>query len=468
MKKFLSFLLAGAMIAGLAACSPSATTSTEAPSAAPTQAPADEVPEETETPAEDPAAEAPAERTDGLPAYTGEPVELRFGWWGNDARAELTQQVIDKFEAAYPEITILGEPNGGTSDHFAIIDTQLQGNSAPDLIQFGGNYPDYLTYLAPLSSYVGNQLQIDGADKFDQAVLETGSQSGELYAVSLGTNALVLAYNKTVLETAGAELPPDTMTWDEMIEYGRKIKPLLPEGVFPFVDNSVNQANYLSYYSRQINEPMWTAEEKSYSTEAGLKKWIDIWEDMRAEGLIPDISTTASYAETGADSSALVEGKAVIGLLWSNNVMAYQEAMTDKLDVCPLPVGDNNGLAIQVSQFLGINKASANIEAAVLFINYFVTSPDAGEILGTNRGVPSSPIVRTAIAGSASEIDGIIYNYYNLVADRTIPQDPNLPNDQEFVAELLSIGQSVAFGQTSREDAAKNLLDLINRLLVKA
>ena len=66
-----------------------------------------------------------------------------MGWWGNDDRVARTLQVIELFQAAYPEIKVKGEPNGGTADHFAIIDTQLAGNNAPDLIQFGGNWPDY-------------------------------------------------------------------------------------------------------------------------------------------------------------------------------------------------------------------------------------------------------------------------------------------------------------------------------------
>ncbi len=66
-----------------------------------------------------------------------------MGWWGNDDRAARTLQVIELFQAAYPEIKVMGEPNGGTADHFQIIDTQLAGNNAPDLIQFGGNWPDY-------------------------------------------------------------------------------------------------------------------------------------------------------------------------------------------------------------------------------------------------------------------------------------------------------------------------------------
>lgn len=409
-------------------------------------------------------------RSDGLPVYTGGPAELRFGWWGNDDRAARTLQVIELFQEAYPEIKVVGEPNGGTADHFQIIDTQLAGNNAPDLIQFGGNWPDYQQYLEPLNNYLGKQLLIDTPERFDQnALIPATAADGNLYAVSLGTNTLVLAYNRTMIEAAGVALPKDNMTWDELIAYGKELKAKLPEGVAPFVDNSTNQANYMSYFYRQQGTPLWTSDEggKSYATVDSAKKWIQMWADMRAEGLIPDADTTATYAETGADSSALVAGKAAIGLIWSNQLAGYQAAMTDQLGATTLAKGGEKSYVIQMSQYLGIYKGSKNKETAALFINFFVTTPTAGAVLQTNRGVPCSPVVRQKIAAGATKTDAEVYRIYDAVVDRTIPQDPNLPNDQEFVNELRLIGQAVALGESTVDKAAEDLQALIERLAVK-
>ncbi len=409
-------------------------------------------------------------RSDGLPMYTGGPAELRMGWWGNDDRAARTLQVIELFQKAYPEITIKGEPNGGTADHFQIIDTQLAGKNAPDLIQFGGNWPDYQQYLEPLNGYLGKQLMINTPEMFDQTALipATGADNN-LYVVSLGTNTLVLAYNKTMIEAAGVALPKDNMTWDELLAYGKELKAKLPEGVAPFVDNSTNQANYLSYFYRQQGTALWTSDGggKSYATIDSAKKWLQMWADMRAQGLIPDADTTAAYAETGADSSALVAGKAAIGLIWSNQLAGYQAAMKDQLGATTLPKGGEKSYVIQMSQYLGINKDSKFKEAAALFINFFVTSPQAGAVLQTNRGVPSSPVVRQAIDVGATKTDAAVYRIYDAVADRTIPQDPNLPNDQEFVNELRLIGQAVALGEKTPDEGAADLQALIERMATK-
>jgi multiple sugar transport system substrate-binding protein len=469
MKRILSVILAVVMLLFvLTACGEKKEPVTES-DATPAAA---ETTEQAATAAEEkPAEEKPAEATrpDGLPVYTGGPAELRFGWWGNDERAEMTNNVIAKFMEAYPEIKVTGEPNGGTSDHFAIIDTQLQSNSAPDLIQFGGNYPDYKQYLQPLNDFFGKQLTIDNPEMFDQTALIPATIDGKVYCASLGTNTLVLAYNKTMIESAGAALPKDNMTWDEMITYGRELKAKLPAGVFPFVDNSTNQANYLSYFYTQQGTDLWTNDEggKSYATVESAKKWLQLWADMRAEGLIPDVDTTATYAETGADSSALVAGKAAIGLIWSNQIAAYQAAMTDSLSATTLPKGGKKSYTIQMSQYIGIYNGTNYPEAAAIFVNYFVTSPDAGAILGTNRGVPCSPVVRKSIAASSTPTDAAVYHIYDVVADRTIPQGPNLPNDQEFVNELQLLGQRVAYGEITVDKGADELQALIERMISK-
>ena len=160
MRRLSTIILVVLLAAMLGACAQQAQAPepTAAPAAEPTMAEAE--PTAAPEPAEAPTEEAAAAMPEGLPAYTGGPAELRMGWWGNDDRAERTLKVIDLFQAAYPDIKVSGEPNGGTPDHFQIIDTQLAANDAPDIIQFGSNWPDYQQYLEPLNDYLGNQLMI--------------------------------------------------------------------------------------------------------------------------------------------------------------------------------------------------------------------------------------------------------------------------------------------------------------------
>ncbi|MDR2044630.1 MAG: extracellular solute-binding protein [Clostridium sp.] len=416
-------------------------------------------------PAEEPAPEA---RADGLPTYTGGPAEISFGWWGNDERAALQQEVIDEFQKAYPEITVVGQPNGGTPDHLAIIDPQLASGAGPDLFTLGGNWPDYVQYLEVLNQYEGNLLQIDDPAKFDASgITAVSAANGDLYGVSLGTNALAMIYNQTVLEAAGVELPKDDWTWEEFIQYGKDIKDKLPEGVYPFADNATNQANFISYFLTQNGETIYDGTTTT-ATEETLTKWFDIWEGLRADGVVPDKDTTATYAETGADTSAITAGKALFGIIWSNQLDGYQGATTDEISLVAPPAGANKALVLQLSQTICLNKNSKNKEAAVLFMNYLTTSVEAGRIMGTSRGVPASPAVREAISGEASETSKKIYAYYDVLDTiGTVPQGLNLPNDQEFVDGLAKIGERLRAGRIDSAAAAAETLKLMKELIAK-
>ena len=107
----------------------------------------------------------------------------------------------------------------------------------------------------------------------------------------------------------------------------------------------------LSYFYNQQGTPLWTSDDggTSYATVETAQAWLQLWADMRAEGLIPDADTTYTYTEDGPDSSALVAGDAAIGLIWSNQVAAYQAATTDVLDMTTLPAGGDTASIIGAS-----------------------------------------------------------------------------------------------------------------------
>jgi len=395
--------------------------------------------------------------------------ELRFAYWGGDTRHKITAEVIALFEKANPDIKINTEISGGAGDHFVKVDTQLAGGGAPDIIQMGGNIPDYAVskgVLLDLTKYKGNGLD---TSVIDPSVLAEGqgTWNGKLYGVCLGTNMLVLAYNKGLLERSGAPLPGNTMTWAELRSWAAGAAPKLPAGVFPMVDNSLNQSNYFSYFLAQEGTPLWDGNNTKISL-GPIQKWIDMWEGYRADKLIPDAETVASYAETGPDNTSMfVAGKAALALIWSNQFSAYQQVMSDELGLIQLPDLGKNAIWVQPSQYLTVNKNSPNADAAVKFINFFVNNPEAAKILGNDRGFTSSSTAREAIMQVATPTDQKIYAYYETAVPHAAPFTGNFPNDQEFNNTYKLILQRVAFKQNTSQEGAQQILDMTQRLLKK-
>lgn len=62
----------------------------------------------------------------------GDQVELRMMWWGDQARADLTNKALELFEQKHPDIKVVGEfsPQDG---YFDKLNTQLASGTAPDV-----------------------------------------------------------------------------------------------------------------------------------------------------------------------------------------------------------------------------------------------------------------------------------------------------------------------------------------------
>src|SRR4051812_4297906 len=118
---------------------------------------------------------------------SNEKVTLRFMWWGDQTRAQLTQQAIDLFEKAHPNIKIVPEFSG-MDGYFDKLDTEFAAGNAPDIIQYGGNLNDYVNkgVVLPLNQYEGKELDVS---KHPKSMLDAATYNNKLYGVTLGVNA---------------------------------------------------------------------------------------------------------------------------------------------------------------------------------------------------------------------------------------------------------------------------------------
>ncbi|MDR2483832.1 MAG: extracellular solute-binding protein [Treponema sp.] len=400
----------------------------------------------------------------GSPATDSAKTTIRVAWWGGDNRRNATLEAVKLFEQANPDIAVILEYME-RDKYWDNLAGQVAGGTAADVIQCGGNYPGYVAQdaLLELEQYTGNLLDVS---RFDQDALETGSMNGHLYGVCLGTATLALVYNKSLLEKSGAGLPKDPMTWNELRLYALSIMPHLLPGVYPLVDNSSDQTDYMTYFLRQNNAPLYRGGASQAAVE-DFAQWIAFWENLRADQLIPDIETAGSYPETGPESSMLTAGKAVIGLILSNRFGMYQEATTDELDFIQVPDIEKNALWKQPTRYLCVNKKSADPKAAVRFISFFVNNPEVGKMLGADLGISSSQPVREALAANAGGNGKKLYAFYEVAASHTTPMDPSLPDDQEFNNTFKLITQRVAAGQLTVHQGAEQIYRVVQQQLKK-
>ncbi|MCR8630527.1 MULTISPECIES: ABC transporter substrate-binding protein [Paenibacillus] len=416
-----------------------------------------------------PAASTPApggaSATTTTPAASNQKVELRMTWWGSQVRHDATLKVIELFEKKNPTIKINGEYLG-SDGYWDKLNTQIAGGNAPDLIQLGNNYPDYVARnaLLDINPYLGKEINV--AD-FDKATVESGAMDGKLYGINLGSNAFGIAYNTELIKKSGLQPPTGNWTWDEFGKYAQDLTKALGKGFYGAVDES-KVPLYLNYMARQSNKTLYKDGKVGLGKEE-IAKWFTTWDNYRKQGSTPPAEITTAYTEN-PDNSTFVEGKTVMHLIWSNQVNAYQKSMKDEINIVLPPnggAGAAQGLWLQPSQFMSVNAKTKNPKEAAMFISFMVNDPEATMILGSERGVPGSSKVREALKAQATPVDKKVYDYIDLAAKNSRVLDREIPNGKEFETTIVNLSQKILFGKETVPNAAQELLNAAEKVIKK-
>jgi multiple sugar transport system substrate-binding protein len=396
------------------------------------------------------------------------PVTLRWAYWGSAARIQRSQQAIDLFTAANTGIAVNPEVSGGSGDHFTKVDTQIAGGAGPDIIQMGGNIGDYVKkgVLLSLDSYVGSILN---TSVIDPGAIQSGTINGHLYGVSTGVTMPALVYNKSLLQRIGVSVPNVSMTYTEFRIFLVNLKARLPAGMYPMMDIGAMSTNStpFGYWTRFNGTPLYDAAANTSAVTAKVaQKYFELFKDYRDNGLVPSADFAAGYAETNADTSALIAGKVAIDFIWTNGLSGYQAATKDELQLMEFPgAAATKALWQAPSQFYTVNKDSKNPDLTVKFINFLVNSPDAAKVLGNDRGASASSTARAA--GLADINDQKVIEYLKSAGPHSSLETPHLPNDTEWNSTLYLIYQKVAFGQITPAVGGQQVSDLIQKLMKK-
>lgn len=155
-----------------------------------------------------------------------EPITLVFESYtfGTDSGGDGTQQLIDEFEAAHPDIEI--EPVGTPSaDIHVSVQTQAAAGDPPDVAQIGwSKFTFVLENLpyAPIEEVAGDEWN-DHTEGFVPEALAIGQHDGEVVGLASIISTPTLIYNADLFEAAGLDPdePPDT--WEDTKEAGLTI-----------------------------------------------------------------------------------------------------------------------------------------------------------------------------------------------------------------------------------------------------
>jgi multiple sugar transport system substrate-binding protein len=394
----------------------------------------------------------------GSTELSEEPVTLRVTWWGSDARHERTQQVIELFEDEYPNITVTGEFKEWTS-YWDSLATTVAANDAPDVIQMDELYlASYAERGALLDlGTVGEHLDTSAVD---EDVLTTGVVDEKQYAVPAGLAAYSVVVNADLLAQYGIPLPDDdTWTWADLKELGAQVSAASGGAVTGVQSWGFNDAGGLHIWARQAGGELFDEEGNVAIEPEVLVNYWTYLDELAKEGIAPSPAVTIERSNAGLDQSGTATNSSAFAMWWNTQLTSLTAASGADLQLLKLPgEADNPGSYHKPSMFWSVFSRSEHPAEAALFVDFLTNSEAAGEVMLTDRGVPTNDKIRAAIAPKLEATDQAAVSHLDEI-EVTAPPRLTPTGASNIEAILSRHTEQVLFGQLTPEQAATSFID---------
>ena len=453
-KQWTAMGLAAVMAMSLSACGSSKSSTTESTGAA-----------ETTKEAETTSAEASG-------TTSGEPVELKFSWWGGDTRHAATEEAIKAFEAKYPNIKVTPEYGAWTGWEEKQSLNILGGNAA-DVMQINWNWIE--SYSQGGKSFANLEDYSDVLDltQFTPESLNLCKVDNKLMAVPISLTGRLFYWNKTAFDEVGVAIPTDL---DSLYAAGEAFKAKDPD-MYPLALGEYDRMILMVYYLESKYGKNWVEDGAINYTEDEVKDGMDFITGLETKHVIPTLATIQGDMADSLDKNAKwIDGKYAGLLEWDSGVSKVKAALEGSVNKPGqefiigdfIKFGDFNGGSTKISMNFAIKASTKYPKEAAMLLNYLLNDPEGVEILSTTRGVPCSAaaikVLEEKNIGDAmtKEANAKVLDYCKFL------QDPQFDNS-ELKANPDGLYYKV-FGKLSSKDitpeeAAKTLYDGVVTIL---
>ncbi|WP_326549732.1 ABC transporter substrate-binding protein [Micromonospora sp. NBC_01813] len=390
---------------------------------------------------------------DGASTDPDAPVTVEFFWWGGEARAELTEQALDLYEEKNPNVTInpTWQAFTGYYDKLATISA---GGNAPDIFQIDDN---------GLAEYAGRNVTLDLTPFVESGTIDLGNHpesltqygqiGGKQVAVAAGENTPALVYDKTKLAELGVPEPETGWTYDEFITWAADVSSKAGGDYWGAMDPSADY-KALWLWLRSQGKEFYDGSQLAF-TESDLVTWFELWQEAREKGATPPADVVHEAVGGGVADQLVVTGKGATSFMWSNQLAELGKSTSSELGMVAYP-GDPKGQWARASLYWAGSRSTDHPETVADIIDFLANDPEAAEILGVDRGLPSNLDNRTAVE---STLDDPYMTATVTFENELIPQMGPAPapppqGHGPLRSTLVTVAESVTYGQATPADAA--------------
>jgi multiple sugar transport system substrate-binding protein len=398
-----------------------------------------------------------AEGDDETGDETGEPtedeqVEIKFAWWGSDARHEQTQQIIAAFEAEHPNIHV--EPDFIDWDsYWDRLATITAGGDAPDVMTQEERYMTDYAQRDQLLDLSG--LPID-LSSLDPLALGGGQIDGTQYAVATGVNAFTLVADPQMFADAGVEMPDDTAwSWEDLAATAADVS---GEGRFGIQLDGSNEAGF-KIYARQHGQALYNADGSLGFDAQTLADWWQIQLDMVEAGSSP--SATELLEVEGPDTSFIATNEAAMtSAYWTNQLGAIESTAGRPLELLRFPSdGGEPGMYFKPAMFYSISSQTEHPEEAAMFVDFLLNDARSIEIMLTDRGLPANLELREQIKPQLDESNQKVVDFMADLAPDLADPPPAPPKGAGDIPDIMTrLWEELLFDRQTPLEAAEQFI----------
>ncbi|WP_250034502.1 ABC transporter substrate-binding protein [Paractinoplanes maris] len=378
--------------------------------------------------------------------------ELSIFWWGAEKRAELTDQALALYSQKHPDVTFK-KTWQGNQGYFDKLATLTAGGNPPDLFQIDDNYiSEYAGrgVTLDLTEYTGNG-KLD-VSKFPESLLKYGEVDGKLAGVALGENTQGLVYDKTLLTKNKLPEPKTGMSWEEFVDWAANVTKV---SKLPGTQDASAVYQALWVYLRQNGKDLYAGKQLGFD-EADITKWFALWKGARDKGATPTPDVIHEGNASDVSKQLVATGKAGTSWVWANQMPELKKSTDNELGLIAYP-GDPSAQWARASMYMSAFRGGKHKDVAVDVINFLANDPEAGKILGTDRGLPPNLDVRKQVAATVEDPNmKQTIAVMDELGKKYGPTAPTVPpqGHSKVRSELIRVAEEVIYSRQTPEQGA--------------
>lgn len=397
-------------------------------------------------------------------------VVIRIAWWGEEERHEVTEQVLELYSELHPGVSFETLPSSW-GDYFEKLSLETAQGNMPDLVQM--DYQYITTYaengsLADLSSFVE-----DGTirtEDMDKTILKSGVIGGRMSGIATGTTIISMIYNPDVFDEAGLPYPEEDWTWEDFVKDCMLIKERT--GKYGAAMTPILDMNLYHYWVRQQGEELISQDRSGlgYEEDSVYVEYVTMFKELIDAGAVPDSDGWETISARGEDKFPIITGESGLMQGWNNFPVRVSYANENlKLVTLPLSNGSHSqGLWLKPSMFFSIAETSDVKKECAQFIDWFLHSEEANEILKGERGVPISKEIRSSLlqSGVLSKVQKEMFrfsdNAVSLCGETPLPEPAGIEGINEAFAQTAN---AYFYGVSTAEESAAEFRQRVSEIL---